>query len=161
MPMLEERKKMWFDYPQDPLNFTLFPVEKDGEAVDPMDYPKDPLGGRVLISHHTDAEISNIRDKASPLKTTFSGDSGKPTVERTYSSQVDREETALMFVDDFENFFTGRKKTKKAPYGEQLKCTPKNVKALSAEDGFMNVINQCRFYLAKIVREEQEEALKN
>ena len=119
--------------------------------------PNDPDNGRIKIRHLTPGERQDIMDLAYVQEIEYeTDDEGNmtPKLKQSTNRKLDREETLMRSVVDWEKFFDEA--------GKPLKCTPENIVRASREiDGFAEHAHECRMKLEKDFEEDEKKLEKN
>lgn len=145
-----------FDWPKDPSTFVM----RDADDK-PVDYEKDPLGGKIGIKYLKAGTIKKIGDKAKPMVAKFALNGAVLDVESELSTVVDNEETAVEAIASWSNFYDGDPVGKKYPHGQPVPCNDETKRLFSEEDGYMRALQIFRAETNRIVRKELEEEEKN
>ena len=117
-----------------------------------FDYPDDPDKAKVEICNLTDEEVEAVRAKAT-ITRNYMGDDGTPQREQLIDLAVDRRETVLLAVRNWENFYDEK--------GQPMKCSPEALSRWSCNATFVNFINSKLPLQAEAARAEAEERRKN
>jgi len=129
MPRMTEKLSIWFDYPD------------------------DPDKGRVEITNLDDEDIAMITAKAYSARNVYDTESGLPRQEHSYNTLVDRQETAVRCVTNWENFF--------GTDGKPMKCSRANKSKWACNTAFMDFVKKCCDIVKAKAREQTEAKRKN
>ncbi|SDO95875.1 hypothetical protein [Desulforhopalus singaporensis] len=116
-------------------------------------YMDDEKEGRVLIQNLTDEDLSAIKSKALTERAVYDPERNTTVTERVFNQEVDRAETAIRTVKDWEGFFDED--------GVKMECTDQNKARWSCSSQFMVFINGKRKIVDEQARERAKAASKN
>jgi len=123
--------------------------------------PNDPDKAWTMIKHLSPGETQDIFDKVftqeinyKKVKEKKAKDKFEPEFSQKTDKSLDRELTLTTAITDWGGFF--------GLDGKKLQCTPKNIMDASREiDGFIEHVADSREELAKEIKEEKEDQIKN
>lgn len=118
-----------------------------------FDYPDDPDGGRVEIQNLDESDIAAITAKSFTNRTAYNEELKRPLQEQQYSALVDRQETVVRAVVNWENFFD--------QVGKLMKCSEAAKRKWACSNDFMAFVNEKRAIVEEAARKQTEEKRKN
>ncbi|MCP4161229.1 MAG: hypothetical protein GY760_14235 [Deltaproteobacteria bacterium] len=124
-----------------------------------FDYPNDPHGGRIEIQYLNEGKKAELKEKVSPTHAKIN-EKKKVEIGMDFKTVLTREETAVSYIKDWENFYDG-KKVKGYPNGKEMKCNRANKIRFSSEDGFMTFVTECIEEVEGRIKKLKEEEEKN
>ncbi len=139
MPRQSSVVAIWFNYETYD--------QKTGKAI------PDPDGGRVEIQNLTDDDIAQIREKAVTSKTVFNPKSMETERYQTTSLLLDRQETAVRAVRNFEKFYSKD--------GDMQECSEDNIKSWACNNNFMIFLNKKLPVVMAEAKKRTDEKIKN
>ena len=117
-----------------------------------FDLPDDPDNGRVELRYLKDGDVQEVLNSVNVTETVFNKEA-KSTLTRLRQIESPAIAQAAAAIVDWENHLDEN--------GQQLKCTPENVRRFLQEDGYLMAINRLNNQLAEMVRAELRAAEKN
>lgn len=129
MPRAEKKISMWFDWPE------------------------DPHGGRVEVTHLTRADEAAIAEQVYEAVNVYNRETGKVESQQKVHTLLDRKLTADAAVSAWENFLD--------PDGKPMECTQDNKFNWACDREFMAQLNVFRAIVAEEAKRIREQTEKN
>ncbi len=117
-----------------------------------FDYPDDPHGGKVEIRHIPPEELARIESEVNTTRL-VAGPGKMPEKETRTDTILDRKLTTDAAVKDWENFLDEEDKP--------MECSSENKHLWSCDMSFWLFVLEKRKEVAKLLKEREEELLKN